>query len=122
MLKCFIFCLFLLNCIFFFNLNAWENEACISSHILRENPHIVVQIDNDKCYLDPEYLSLEKGHFYLIDGFNFFEIPSLFINEKGCYIKLKKCYDDDDDLPSWGYGFCPKCHRFVWLPGHVCND
>lgn len=125
MSKFFVFCIFLLNYIFFFNLNACEDKACIFSQILQENPHVIIQIENNKCYLDPESLVLEKGHLYLNDGFNFLSIPSLFIDDGGCYIKIKKCkksYDGDEDLPTWGYGFCPICHRYVWLPTHICPD
>ncbi len=118
MLKSFILT-FLLNLLFICNTLA---NISIFHKIVQEKPYYILEIDKNKCYLDPDYLVFEKGHIYLTDSnFNYIELPFIFIDKKGYFIdKLNDI--DDEELPSFGWGICPSCKRCVFLPMHKCDN
>ncbi|HEU64155.1 MAG TPA: hypothetical protein ENH96_02035 [Chlamydiae bacterium] len=112
---------FLLNFIFIYNIFANNNNDISAFHkIAQEKPYCIVKIDKNKCYLDPNCLVLENGRLYVIDGsINHIELSGIFIDEKGCYVNK---LNEDDELPSFGFGICPGCHQFVFLPTHDCPE
>ena len=105
---------FLLNSIFVCNIFANDNSDVSMFHkIARDNPYCIVEMDNNKCYLDSNCLVLDKGHLYVVDSSsNYIELSEIFTDEKGCYINN---LNNNDELPSFGYGVCPSCNRFFFL-------
>ncbi len=117
MIKFFILS-FLLNTLLICNTLA---NISIFHKIVQEKPYYILEIDKNKCYLDPNYLVFEKGHIYLTDcNFNYIELPAISIDKKGYFID--KLNDVDDELLSFGWGIYSLCSRCVFLPMHKCLD